>query len=141
MSRAQPAAPPAAPQEDDKRMGEGGMTDETKPTPGPLLPCPFCGGEPLVEDFEPHLHELVSLPEFPGTRCIECPACEFRIFDEDPATAHAKWNRRAPALAARVAALEAALWELVRVHTGPKLNDEGPSYRAVKAARALLEAK
>jgi hypothetical protein len=32
----------------------------------------------------------------------------------------------------------AALKELVRVHIGPKLNDEGPSYRAVTAARAVI---
>lgn len=37
--------------------------------------------------------------------------------------------------------LRAALRELVRVHTGPKLNDEGPSYRAVMAARRALGEK
>ena len=34
--------------------------------------------------------------------------------------------------------LLAALEELLRVHVGPKLNDEGPSYRAVQQARAAL---
>lgn len=115
------------------------MTDDTR---AEFLPCPFCGGEPIVEDFAPHEHEFISLPEFPGTRCIDCPTCEFRIFDEDPATAHAKWNRRAPALAARVAQLEAALRSIRDAKPSAwesDVRDQFQPWAQNVAARALLE--
>ncbi len=52
-------------------------------------------------------------------------------------TSYANRNANAELFAAS-SELLAALQELLRIHTGPKVNDEGPSYRAVVVARAAI---
>ena len=47
-----------------------------------------------------------------------------------------EWENMCRRAEARASAAVAALRELLRVHTGPKLNDEGRSYRAVQAAQS-----
>lgn len=44
-----------------------------------LKPCPFCGGEAYLEEFEPHKHFFVELPEYPGGAMITCKKCEGRL--------------------------------------------------------------
>jgi Lar family restriction alleviation protein len=63
-----------------------------------LLPCPFCGAEPMEKRIQPHKHHLVQMPNYPGAWSVECVKCEVRVFDHNNrANAVAKWNRRAPA--------------------------------------------
>jgi Lar family restriction alleviation protein len=68
----------------------------TETTNEQLKPCPFCGGEPLESRIEPHKHHIVMMPDYPGAWCVECPKCEFQLFDHDTqANVVAAWNRRA----------------------------------------------
>jgi Lar family restriction alleviation protein len=63
-----------------------------------LLPCPFCGAEPVEKRIQPHKHHLVQMPNYPGAWSVECAKCEVRVFDHNNrANAVAKWNRRVPA--------------------------------------------
>jgi hypothetical protein len=48
-----------------------------------LKPCPFCGTEPLESRIEPHKQHIAMMPDYPGAWCIECPKCEFQLFDHD----------------------------------------------------------
>lgn len=61
-----------------------------------LKPCPFCGGSPVEDRIEPHTHSMATfMPDYPGSWSIECPMCEFRLFDHDSRdNAVAAWNRR-----------------------------------------------
>lgn len=44
-----------------------------------LLPCPFCRGEAELDEFEPHKHFFVELPEYPGGAMITCQKCGGRL--------------------------------------------------------------
>jgi len=60
-----------------------------------LLPCPFCGNDPIEDRIEPHKHFLVDMPDYPGAWSIECVHCEYQIFDhESREFAVKKWNCR-----------------------------------------------
>lgn len=38
-----------------------------------LKPCPFCGGEAVIEIVEPHTHVLATfMPDYGGGFFIEC---------------------------------------------------------------------
>lgn len=60
-----------------------------------LLPCPFCGGDPVLQVHEPHKHALATfMPDHPGSATVEC-ACEVGMIDVTAEKVVAKWNRRA----------------------------------------------
>lgn len=64
-----------------------------------LLPCPFCGQSPLLNEHPAHSHALQvgdwKMPDHPGSWTIECPACSCGMIDGDRAAVVAMWNRRA----------------------------------------------
>lgn len=63
-----------------------------------LLPCPFCGEEPMFYDIEPHTHNLSfgewKMPDHTGSSVIEC-GCGCGLIDGTRATVIERWNRRA----------------------------------------------
>lgn len=63
-----------------------------------LLPCPFCGGEAIINDVEPHTHYIIKhMPDYLGGTFIECVACTCGIGGEEPRESIiAAWNRRTP---------------------------------------------
>lgn len=60
-----------------------------------IAPCPFCGGEALINVIEPHDHYFVNLPRYEGTTFIECTNCTCTICASDRDKATKDWNRRA----------------------------------------------
>lgn len=71
-----------------------------------LLPCPFCGGEPMFESIEAHTHHIaVFMPDYPGACIVSCEQCCVAIMCEGEASkddVYARWNARTalPAIAA-----------------------------------------
>lgn len=70
----------------------------TTPTPGQplseadvsLLPCPFCGGEAWLNDYEAKYSDLP-----PTSRAPQCRSCGASLgYLTTPAKAIAAWNRR-----------------------------------------------
>ena len=53
---------------------------------GSLLPCPFCGGEPQLEEINKHYHVY----------CLDCAATPFSEFTMCKAEAIELWNGRSP---------------------------------------------
>lgn len=70
-----------------------------------LLPCPFCGAQPIEQAIEPHTHsefvKAIGVPDHNGSFVIECPACECGLIAPDRETVVAAWNRRTPPQAAQ----------------------------------------
>ena len=61
-----------------------------------LKPCPFCGGEAVIEIVEPHSHILATfMPNYGGGAFIECQKCTCAISAETKEEAVEAWNRRA----------------------------------------------
>lgn len=65
-----------------------------------LLPCPFCGGEAIMQEHPPHQHSdllvKMGMPEYsPGGFTIECVECECGMIHESREGVIAAWNRRA----------------------------------------------
>lgn len=85
------------------------MNEHSKPEAAPesggsdsnnLLPCPFCGEPPIDYAIDPHehnalLHELVQIPDHPGSHWIECPRCDIHMGRESLDEARDAWNSRA----------------------------------------------
>ena len=68
------------------------MTEELKA-------CPFCGGEPLIQEHPAHSHSLQigewKMPDHPGSWTIECVKCNCGMIDESCDAALRAWNTRA----------------------------------------------
>ena len=61
---------------------------------GKLKPCPFCGGEAMIEVIEPHTHTMATfMPDYEGGAFIECQ-CGAAISGETRNAAIAAWNKR-----------------------------------------------
>jgi Lar family restriction alleviation protein len=70
------------------------MRETETPTTN-LLPCPFCGGEPVAYEIPPHTHKFATfMPDHPGSFVIEC-SCGIGLIHENKDTVIAAWNRRA----------------------------------------------
>lgn len=69
------------------------MTGAPKPE---LLPCPFCGADPMLNEIAPHKHYFVDFPDHEGSAVVECPACEAGMIAATVDEVVAIWNRRAP---------------------------------------------
>lgn len=70
------------------------MNDECRKE---LKPCPFCGGEAMIEIGEPHTHEIATfMPDSAGYVMISCSKCSCAtMFDgQDVDNAIAAWNSR-----------------------------------------------
>lgn len=70
----------------------------TTKTPGQvLLPCPFCGQEPMRNFIEPHTHHLslggLRMPDYPGSVVIEC-GCGAGLIDDTDEAVTSRWNSR-----------------------------------------------
>jgi len=87
--------------------------DSTLSRDGSLLPCPFCGSDPIV------LHDVHQL----GDCVIQCSACcsgppmvsEYRA-EQNEAKAISQWNRRSGYAAnyvARIAVMEEAMFSVM----------------------------
>lgn len=61
-----------------------------------LKPCPFCGGEAMLEVIHPHEHMLVNIPPYGGSAFIECTSCSCAMAGETEAEVVETWNRRKP---------------------------------------------
>lgn len=59
-----------------------------------LKPCPFCGGEAVIDTIEPHAHMLALLPDYGGETFIECTGCTCAIVGKTEHEAVEAWNRR-----------------------------------------------
>ena len=59
-----------------------------------LKPCPFCGGDPVINEIPPHTHVIATfMPDCKGECFIECK-CSCAITAENKKKAIEKWNRR-----------------------------------------------
>ena len=59
---------------------------------GGLLPCPWCGGEGWLNDYEARWGDMP-----PKSRCPQCRSCGANLgYRPTPAKAIAAWNRRSP---------------------------------------------
>jgi Lar family restriction alleviation protein len=61
-----------------------------------LLPCPFCGGEAIIDYVEPHTHFIAAfMPDSEGAHFIECTGCTAAMSGgPDREKAIAAWNKR-----------------------------------------------
>lgn len=81
-----------------------------------VLPCPFCGAEPLERAIEPHTHggvlKALGVPDHPGSHVIEC-GCGAGMIAEEKQAVRDMWNRRDTYTyqEARIAELEKVLEE------------------------------
>lgn len=65
-----------------------------------LAACPFCGGEAILQEHEPHSHAggiAAFMPDYPGSFTIECCCtnCNTGQIADTRAEVVAMWNRRA----------------------------------------------
>ena len=61
-----------------------------------LKPCPFCGGEAVINVIEPHEHVVVNLPPYPGGAFIECTGCACAMSGQSEEEVIEAWNTRKP---------------------------------------------
>lgn len=61
-----------------------------------LLPCPFCGGAPITQEYPPHQHHFTingeKFPDHPGSFAIEC--CGAGMIDDTMERVSERWNKR-----------------------------------------------
>ena len=106
------------------------MTAPTTPSPerqpadagGGLLPCPWCGGEGWLNDYEARWGDMP-----PKSRCPQCRSCGANLgYRPTPAKAIAAWNRRSPTQSAaqtgEVERLRAALEQIANPPYGLGFN-------------------
>ena len=56
---------------------------------------PFCGGEAIINEIEPHTHQIATfMPDYSGSCFIECTGCSCAIAEDTIKKAIAAWNRR-----------------------------------------------
>ena len=61
-----------------------------------LLPCPFCGGEAIIQVISSHTHEITKwLPDYNGEAIVECK-CGCSIMRDTEEEAIKAWNTRKP---------------------------------------------
>ena len=61
---------------------------------GKLKPCPFCGGEAMIEVIEPHTHTMATfMPDYEGGAFIECQ-CGAGISGKTIDDVIAAWEKR-----------------------------------------------
>ena len=61
-----------------------------------LKKCPFCGGEAIINEIEPHTHIFSTfMPDYEGATFIECSECTCGVSGETREGAIEAWNRRA----------------------------------------------
>lgn len=59
-----------------------------------LLPCPFCGGEAIIQVISSHTHEITKwLPDYNGEAIVECE-CGCSIMRDTEEEAIKAWNTR-----------------------------------------------
>ena len=74
--------------------------DIEQPTAGPvqaivLLPCPFCGGDAMLDHIPAHTHDVsIFVIDSPDTFTIECLGCAAGLCGNKRSDVEAKWNRR-----------------------------------------------
>lgn len=60
-----------------------------------LKPCPFCGGEAIINEIPPHTHVIATfMPDCKGMCFIECSQCSCGIGEDTKELAIERWNRR-----------------------------------------------
>lgn len=97
---------------------------------GGLLPCPWCGGEGWLNDYEARWGDMP-----PKSRCPQCRSCGANLgYRPTPAKAIAAWNRRSPAPQAQPDAR--AVEALRRIERNPV----SFSHAASQLARETLQA-
>lgn len=61
-----------------------------------LEACPFCGGEAILYEIEPHSHRLADIAiSFEGEFFVECTSCACGLSGATKDDAVKVWNRRA----------------------------------------------
>jgi len=105
------------------------MTPSNANTSG-LAPCPFCGGEAWLNDYEAKYSDLP-----PMSRAPQCRSCGVSLgYLTTPAKATEAWNRRVTAASAqaRIAELEVALKPFAAM---AEAGDQRPKDEAVWAGQ------
>ncbi len=92
-----------------------------------LLPCPFCGESPLMQEIEAHSHAggiAGFMPDHPGSFTIECSSsCGCGMIADTREQVTAAWNRRAALSAQAAAPADVKCW-----HCGAVIDKSDPNH-------------
>ena len=111
------------------------MTAPSNANTSGLAPCPFCGGEAWLNDYEAKYSDLP-----PMSRAPQCRSCGASLgYLTTPAKATEAWNRRVTAASAqaRIDAAEARANRLAKALDDCRLMSRQAEVQAV--ARAALQ--